>query len=415
MPPEASRATPPRKSPPGSSAGCHGAHRWRTSSSPIDSTSSWAPWRTPPRAPRPTPTACWPSGPRHASAPGTKCSLVLRLPVARDTAPSPMSGRAWTTSSAWASTSSTCRPSIPSVRPARKGRNAVTTAAPDDPGSPWAIGGAEGGHTALHPELGGIDDFRALVGDATARGIDVAIDLAFQASPDHPWVREHPSWFRHRPDGTHPVRREPAQAVRGHLPLRLRVAGLARPLGRAPRRRPLLDRPGRHRVQGRQPPHQAVPVLGVAHRLRSGPRPPTPSSCPRRSPGRRSWSASPGSGSRQSYTYFTWRTSKWELETYLNELTEPGAGRLLPAQPLAQHARHPLGGAAVRWPRRVPVPTRPGRNPVRRATEYTGRRSSSRSTCPESRLGGVPPARRSTRSARGISTARPASRGSSRS
>jgi starch synthase (maltosyl-transferring) len=95
---------------------------------------------------------------------------------------------------------------LPPVHPigstARKGRNGTTPAGPDDPGSPWAIGTAEGGHTAIHPLLGTFDDFRALVADAAGRGISVAIDLAFQASPDHPWVAEHPAWFRHRPDGS---------------------------------------------------------------------------------------------------------------------------------------------------------------------------------------------------------------------
>ena len=69
-------------------------------------------------------------------------------------------------------------------------------------GSPWAIGAIEGGHTSIHPELGTFDDFRDLLADASRRGIEIALDLAFQASPDHPWVREHPSWFRHSPDGT---------------------------------------------------------------------------------------------------------------------------------------------------------------------------------------------------------------------
>jgi starch synthase (maltosyl-transferring) len=84
----------------------------------------------------------------------------------------------------------------------RKGRNNALTAGPDDPGSPWAIGAAEGGHDAIHPDLGDSDDLRALVAAAHDRGIEVALDLAFQCSPDHPWVTEHPGWFRHRPDGS---------------------------------------------------------------------------------------------------------------------------------------------------------------------------------------------------------------------
>src|SRR5690606_2306272 len=75
-------------------------------------------------------------------------------------------------------------------------------AEPGDPGSPWAIGAEEGGHKDVHPELGTLDALRRLVQRARDFGIDVALDLAYQASPDHPYVKEHPEWFRHRPDGT---------------------------------------------------------------------------------------------------------------------------------------------------------------------------------------------------------------------
>jgi starch synthase (maltosyl-transferring) len=84
----------------------------------------------------------------------------------------------------------------------RKGRNNALAAAPGDPGSPWAIGGAEGGHKAIHPQLGTPEEFRHLVEAARAQGIDIALDIAFQCSPDHPYVKQHPSWFRHRPDGS---------------------------------------------------------------------------------------------------------------------------------------------------------------------------------------------------------------------
>lgn len=84
----------------------------------------------------------------------------------------------------------------------RKGRNNSTRAEPDDPGSPYAIGSVEGGHRAVNPELGTLDDFRRFVRAAAALGIEVALDFAIQCAPDHPWVREHPEWFRFRPDGT---------------------------------------------------------------------------------------------------------------------------------------------------------------------------------------------------------------------
>ena len=85
---------------------------------------------------------------------------------------------------------------------ARKGRNNAVSARPGDVGSPWAIGAGEGGHKAILPELGTLDDFRFLVSEAGKRDIDIALDIAFQCSPDHPYVKEHPEWFRARPDGT---------------------------------------------------------------------------------------------------------------------------------------------------------------------------------------------------------------------
>lgn len=84
----------------------------------------------------------------------------------------------------------------------RKGKNNRVNAERDDVGSPWAIGGAEGGHKSVHPELGTLADFERLVGKAKSVGIDIAMDIAFQASPDHPYVTEHPRWFLMRPDGT---------------------------------------------------------------------------------------------------------------------------------------------------------------------------------------------------------------------
>ena len=84
----------------------------------------------------------------------------------------------------------------------RKGPNNTLAAEPHDVGSPWAIGSAEGGHKAIHPELGTIEDFRRLLARAQEFGIDVALDIAFQAAPDHPYVADHANWFRKRPDGT---------------------------------------------------------------------------------------------------------------------------------------------------------------------------------------------------------------------
>ena len=84
----------------------------------------------------------------------------------------------------------------------RKGRNNSLTPAPDDVGSPYAIGSADGGHDAIHPELGTFEDFRRLVAAARAQGLEIALDFAIQCSPDHPWLKQHPGWFDWRPDGT---------------------------------------------------------------------------------------------------------------------------------------------------------------------------------------------------------------------
>jgi len=93
-------------------------------------------------------------------------------------------------------------PIHPIGRSHRKGKNNSVQAAAGEPGSPWAIGGPEGGHKAIHPDLGTLKHFRHLVSAASSHGIEVAMDLAYQCSPDHPYVKEHPEWFRARPDGT---------------------------------------------------------------------------------------------------------------------------------------------------------------------------------------------------------------------
>jgi starch synthase (maltosyl-transferring) len=93
-------------------------------------------------------------------------------------------------------------PIHPIGRVNRKGVNNALVSAPEDVGSPWAIGSALGGHKDILPELGSLEDFRALLRAARELGIEIALDLAFQCAPDHPYVRAHPDWFRHRPDGT---------------------------------------------------------------------------------------------------------------------------------------------------------------------------------------------------------------------
>jgi starch synthase (maltosyl-transferring) len=93
-------------------------------------------------------------------------------------------------------------PIHPIGRTHRKGKNNSRTTNAGEPGSPWAIGATEGGHKAIHPDLGTLENFRHLVAAAKSHGIEIALDLAYQCSPDHPYVKQHPEWFRSRPDGT---------------------------------------------------------------------------------------------------------------------------------------------------------------------------------------------------------------------
>src|SRR5947208_3079962 len=93
-------------------------------------------------------------------------------------------------------------PVHPIGRTNRKGRNNMLGAGPNDPGSPWAIGSEEGGHDAINPELGTLEEFERLVADAKEHRLEIALDFAIQCSPDHPWLKQHPEWFNRRPDGT---------------------------------------------------------------------------------------------------------------------------------------------------------------------------------------------------------------------
>jgi starch synthase (maltosyl-transferring) len=112
---------------------------------------------------------------------------------------------------------------LPPIHPightGRKGKNNVVTANPNEPGTPWAIGSEEGGHKAIHPELGTLEDFRHLVNEAKRHGIEIALDIAFQCSPDHPYVKEHPGWFRWRPDGTVQYAENPPKKYQDIYPL----------------------------------------------------------------------------------------------------------------------------------------------------------------------------------------------------
>ena len=112
---------------------------------------------------------------------------------------------------------------LPPIHPVgktnRKGKNNSTVCEPGDPGSPWAIGSDEGGHKSIHPELGNHENLRALVKKASEHGIEIALDIAFQCSPDHPWVKEHPQWFMIRPDGSLQYAENPPKKYEDIYPL----------------------------------------------------------------------------------------------------------------------------------------------------------------------------------------------------
>ena len=205
----------------------------------------------------------------RASGPGTSCSHARRVAIRRQPKATTFVEAEWrlVDIAAMGFDVVYLPPIHPIGRTHRKGRNNSLDARPDDVGSPYAIGSADGGHDTVAPELGGLEQFLHFRKAVEARGMEVAMDLAIQASPDHPWVATHPEWFRHSPDGTHQVRREPAEEVPGHLPDRVRRRGRIGPRGAVARVEAGvrgLDRARGADLPGRQPAHQADPVLGVA-------------------------------------------------------------------------------------------------------------------------------------------------------
>ncbi len=204
----------------------------------------------------------------------------------------------------------------------RKGRNNTLTPAPDDPGSPYAIGSAEGGHDAVHAELGTLEDFEHLRMAAADHGIELALDFAIQCSPDHPWLKQHPDWFTWRPDGSIRYAENPPKKYEdivnvdfyapGAVPgLWLSLCDVVMFWARAGVRLFRVDNPHTKafpfwewmiaEVQARYPDcvflAEAFTRPKVMYRLAK-------------------------IGFSQSYTYFTWRHTKWEFQQYLTELTE---------------------------------------------------------------------------------------------
>ncbi len=221
----------------------------------------------------------------------------------------------------------------------RKGRNNAPTAEAGEPGSPWAIGGPEGGHTAVNPELGTMADLERLVATARTHGVEIALDFAIQCSPDHPWLHRAPRVVP-PPARRHPeVRREPAQEVPGHLQRQLRKRGLARPLEGAARRAGLLGRARRADLPRGQPPHQADRLLGVAdpHGPRRAPR----RRLPRRGLHQPGADARPRQGRLQPVLHLLHLEELGGRARGVRRGAGRGRGGVLPAELLRQHPRHP--------------------------------------------------------------------------
>jgi len=213
----------------------------------------------------------------------------------------------------------------------RKGPNNAEIADADDPGSPWAIGSEAGGHTAIHPALGTIDDFRSLVRAAESNGLELALDIALQTSPEHPWVAEHPEWFKHRPDGTIQYAENPPKKYQDIYPLDFETADwqglwqgcldVFRYWANERVRIFRVDNPHTkpfafwewliEQVRAEHPDSiflaEAFTRPAVMHRLAAV-------------------------GFTQSYSYFPWRVTKHELTDYFTELsTPPSVDRLRPS------------------------------------------------------------------------------------
>lgn len=203
----------------------------------------------------------------------------------------------------------------------RKGKNNALVAAPGEPGSPWAVGNKLGGHKAIHPELGTLKDLKALIAEAEKYDIEIALDIAFQCAPDHPYVKKHPQWFRWRPDGTVQYAENPPKKYEDILPINFETddwENLWEEL------KSVVDHwidAGIRIFRVDNPHTKAFPfwewMIGEVRRknpeviflAEAFTRP-------------RIMERLAKIGFNQSYTYFTWRNTKEELEEYLTELTK---------------------------------------------------------------------------------------------
>jgi starch synthase (maltosyl-transferring) len=206
----------------------------------------------------------------------------------------------------------------------RKGRNNSIVVTSDDPGSPWAIGSVLGGHKAIHPELGTLDDFRHLIEAAAQYGIEIALDIAYQCAPDHPYVTEHPDWFRRRPDGTIQYAENPPKKYQDIYPFDFET-GQWHALWEELRSVVQFWVDQGVRIFRIDNPHTKPFAFWewlIAEIKRDCPeaiflaeaftRPAALHGLAKR-------------GFTQSYNYFPWRNTRWELTQYLTELTQTEA------------------------------------------------------------------------------------------
>lgn len=239
-------------------------------------------------------------------------------------------------------------PIHPIGREFRKGKNNTLDAGPEDVGSPWAIGAREGGHKAVHPDLGSLDDFRRLRERAGQLGLELALDIAYQCAPDHPYVKEHPEWFRKRPDGSIQYAENPPKKYQDIYPFDFESAAwhalwtelidIVRFWAKEGVRVFRIDNPHTKpfplwqaliaEIQAEYPESiflaEAFTRPKVMHRLAKV-------------------------GFSQSYTYFTWRNGKQELIEYFTELAQSDAREyfrpnLWPNTPDILHAYLQYGG-----------------------------------------------------------------------
>ncbi|WP_158709583.1 DUF3459 domain-containing protein, partial [Streptomyces sp. NRRL S-15] len=221
---------------------------------------------------------------------------------------------------------------LPPVHPIgtthRKGPDNSLTPGPDDPGVPWAIGSAEGGHDAVHPGLGTLDDFDHFVETARTLRMEIALDFALQCSPDHPWVTEHPEWFHHRPDGTIAYAENPPKKYQDIYPIAFDkdLSGIVAETVRVLR----FWMEHGVRIFRVDNPHTKPVVFWekvIADINRTDPDVIFLAEAFTRPAMMRALASV---GFQQSYTYFTWRNTKQELTEYVTELSGESSSYMRP-------------------------------------------------------------------------------------